>query len=348
MYRSSDKIREGKDKQMMDIAVGVIGAGVMGSAHAQLFARQIKGARLISVADRNLQAAEAAASRGRAVRDGEELIADPAVEAVVIASPDQTHFGLVRACLEAGKPVLCEKPLAMTAEEALKLVALEAEIAKASVHVGFMRRFDAAYRALRETISSGKIGVPRLVHNRHRNVAAPAWFTADMALSNSAVHEFDICRWLLGTDYTTGHITIAPQSEDLTAGDPLLITCDTETGALVSIEVFMNARYGYDVRCEVVGSAGATDMAHPALTRVRHEGSEHGDFAANWVPRFAEAYRLQNQAWVDGLTRDVPHEAATAWDGFVATWIAEAFINRTEPQAMVDLRLPARPQTRVK
>ena len=328
----------------MEVGVGIIGAGVMGSAHARLFAERIKGARLVAVADNNIQAAEAAAAGGRAIRNGEELIADPAVDAVMIASPDQTHFDLVRACLEAGKPVLCEKPLAMTAAEALELVVLEAETAKASVHVGFMRRFDPAYRALREAISSGAVGVPRLVHNRHRNVAAPSWFSAEMALTNSAVHEFDICRWLLGTEYTRGSVAVAPKVWDLPAGDPLLITCETESAVLISTEVFMNARYGYDVHCEVVGSAATIGMAHPTLTRVRSDGSERSGFGENWVPRFAEAYRLQNQAWIDGLTRDLPHEAASAWDGFAATWLAEAFVNCLEPGATVDLRLPPPPQ----
>lgn len=328
----------------MGIAIGVIGAGIMGSAHARLFSQNIRDAALVAVADQNIDAANAAAGpQGRSYQSGFDLIADPAVEAVLIASPDQTHFDLVTACLDAGKPVLCEKPLAMTADEALELATREAAMGQTLIHVGFMRRFDPAYRALKDQLLSGAIGQPRIVHNIHRNTAAPDWFTAHMALTNSAVHEFDICRWLLDTDYTDGRLTIAPAMGDAAAGDPMLITCETRRGTIVSTEVFMNAHYGYHVHCEIAGSLGNATMAHPDLIRLRRDFAERAAFPENWVPRFADAYRLQNQAWVDGLTCRIPHEAATAWDGFAATFIAEALVKSASTRDNADLRLPAKP-----
>jgi len=325
------------------INVGVIGAGVMGGEHARLIRDEVRGAQLVAVADQNIEAAKAAASAGKAYRDGMELIDDDQVEAVLVASPDQTHFALVEACIAAGKPVLCEKPLAMTADESLELVRKEANAGRRLVDVGFMRRYDPAYRDLKAHLDGGALGRPRIVHNQHRNAIAPAWFTANMALTNSAVHEIDICRWLLGDEYTTARIVQAPAAEGSAAGDPVLITFETEDGVIVSTEVFMNAQYGYHVQCEIAGSLGNALMAHPDLTRLRRERSEQGRFPANWIPRFAEAYRLQDQAWIAALEGTPRDGLASAWDGFVATLVAERLVVAAESGEVISLDLPERP-----
>lgn len=327
----------------MTIRVGVIGAGVMGGEHARLMREELRGVELAAVADQNIEAAGAAAGSGAAYRNGEELVADPQVEAVLVASPDQTHFGLVEACIAAGKPVLCEKPLAMTAEESLRLVHAEAAQGKRLIDVGFMRRYDPAYRQLKARLDSGVLGRPRIVHNQHRNAVAPAWFTANMALTNSAVHEIDICRWLLGMEYTTGRILQAPAAEGSAQGDPMMITFETEGGPIVSTEVFMNAQYGYHVQCEIAGSLGNTLMAHSDLTRLRLDRSEQGAFPANWIPRFAEAYRLQDQAWINALETGKRDGLASAWDGFVATFVAEKLVEAAELGETIRLDLPERP-----
>ncbi|MBB6469133.1 myo-inositol 2-dehydrogenase/D-chiro-inositol 1-dehydrogenase [Aminobacter lissarensis] len=327
----------------MDVGIGVIGVGVMGGAHAGLFAGEVKNAVLVAAADRNREAASKAAGNGLIFSSGEDLIAHSSVEAILIASPDQSHFELVSACLEAGKPVLCEKPLAATASEAFELVSLETATGKDLIRVGFMRRFDPAYRALKKTLLDGDLGEPRILHNQHRNAAAPAWFSSDMALTNAAVHEFDISRWLLETEFTRGRIASSPKMGDLSAGDPILLTCETERGTIVSTEVFMNAGYGYDVRCEIVGSLGTASMAQPDLIRRRRDLAERGTFPDNWIPRFREAYRLQDQAWIDGLTHGLQNDVANAWDGFIATFVAEGFIRSLSAEAPVDLKAPARP-----
>ena len=326
------------------IKVGVIGAGVMGGEHARLLRDEVRGTELVAVADQNINAARAAAGDGgTAYRDGMELIADERVEAVLVASPDATHYTLVEACIAAQKPVLCEKPLAMSADESLELVRQEAATGRRLVDVGFMRRFDPAYRELKAQLESGALGRPRIVHNQHRNATAPEWFTANMALTNSAVHEIDISRWLLGDEYTTGRIMQAPAAEGSAKGDPVLITFETAGGPLVSTEVFMNAQYGYHVQCEIAGSLGNALMAHPDLTRLRRERSEQGRFPANWIPRFAEAYRLQDQAWINALETGERDGLASAWDGFVATFVAEKLVEAAESGAVVALDLPQRP-----
>lgn len=325
----------------MTIKVGVIGAGVMGSEHARLIRDVVKGAQLVAVADRNIEAAKNAAGTAQAYVDGMELIEDAGVHAVLVASPDQTHYALVEACLAAGKPVLCEKPLAMTAQESLELVRREAATRKRLIDVGFMRRFDPAYRDLKAHLDSGTLGRPLILYNQHRNALAPSWFTANMALTNSAVHEIDITRWLLGDEFTTGRILQSPALEGAAQGDPVLVTFETEGGTMVSTEIFMNAQYGYHVQCEIAGSLGNALMAHPDLTRVRRDRSERGRFPADWIPRFAEAYRLQNQAWINALTHGERDGLASAWDGFVATHIAEKLMEAALNGTIVRLDLPA-------
>jgi myo-inositol 2-dehydrogenase/D-chiro-inositol 1-dehydrogenase len=306
----------------MSIGVGVIGAGVMGSDHARIVRSQVSGARLVAVADADVARAPAAAAGARVHADGRDLIADPEVEAVIVASPDHTHFDYAMAAIAAGKPVLCEKPLAPTVAECARIVAAEKATGRRLVHTGFMRRYDPTYRALRETVRSGTLGPVRVLHNRHRNQRAPDWFTADMAVTNSFVHEIDISRWLLGVEFTA--VTVVG-CRDATGGtDPMLITLETEGGALVSTEVFMNAGYGYHVDAEVVCARGAARMAEPALTAVRVDGRDSTAYPENWIPRFADAYRLQDQAWIDALHRGtLDDDAATSADGTMATYIAE-------------------------
>ncbi|NRG18259.1 Gfo/Idh/MocA family oxidoreductase [Rhizobiales bacterium] len=328
----------------MAIRVGVIGTGVMGADHARLFDRGIRGAILGSVADPDKERAKAVAGDVSVFSDPLMLIRSSQVDAVVIASPDHTHRDIVMACLEAKKPVLCEKPLAIDAAQCLEIVRTEEKLGQKLVQVGFMRRFDPCYAELKSTLQSGSIGTPRIVHNQHRNAQAPEWFTAHMAVTNSFVHEIDVTRWLLGAEFVRGYVTEAPRTGDAPKGDPLMIMLETDTGAIVSTEVFMNAAYGYHVHCEIAGTSGTASMAHPALTRTRLDRAERGEFPENWIPRFADAYRIQDQVWINSLL-DGTHanEGATAWDGFVATSIAEQLVNAIETGTPVDLVLPERP-----
>lgn len=167
----------------------------------------------------------------------------------------------------------------------------------------------------------------------------------NMALTNSAVHEIDITRWLLGAEYTRARILKAPAEKGATQGDPVLITFETDIGAIVSTEVFMNAQYGYQVQCEISGSDGNALMAHPDPTRLRRDGGEQGAFPTNWMPRFVEAYRLQNQAWINALRSGSHRGMASAWDGFVATFIAGKLVAAAETGAVIALDLPDRPRS---
>lgn len=320
----------------MTLSVGVIGTGVMGAEHVRILREETAGARVVAVCDADADRARAVAGDGEAFTDPLALIQDQRVQAVVIASPDATHADLALACLAAGKPVLCEKPLAGTAEEALRVVQAEVQLGKRLVQVGYMRRFDPAYVEMHRARASGAIGDAVLLHNTHRNAAAPDWFTGAMAVTNSFVHEIDISRWLLDTEPTQARISAAP------GGDPLMITLETESGAIVSTEVYMNAHYGYHVHAQLVGRDGTIEMSAPTVTLTNH-GRQHGHvWPENWVPRFRDAYRIQMNAWVRSIADQRP-VGASAWDGYVATAIAEQVVTALQTGEPARLFLGARP-----
>lgn len=320
----------------MTVAVGVIGLGVMGAEHLRLLREDVRGATVAAICDADAGRAAAMAQGARVYSDPLALIADERVGAVVIASPDATHADLALACLAAGKPVLCEKPLAATAEQALQVVTTEAALGRRLVSVGYMRRFDPAYGDLKRVADSGDIGAVVLLHNIHRNAAAPAWFTGPMAVTNSFVHEIDISRWLLGIEFTSAQVVVAA------GGDPLVITMQGAQGQIVVTEVFMNAGYGYHVHAGLIGRNGTVDMAQPTRILTNRTGQHGHAYPDNWVPRFADAYRLQMAEWVQAAARGGA-TGASAWDGYVATAIAEQVVATLDSGAKTALTLAARP-----
>jgi myo-inositol 2-dehydrogenase / D-chiro-inositol 1-dehydrogenase len=334
----------------MTVRVGVIGTGTMGTAHIRTLAEQINGATIVAVSDaeqERAQAATAAIGQGgiRIHREPEELIASSDVDAILIASPDHTHETLVLACLDAGKPVLCEKPLAATVEGCHRVVEHEARIGRRLVQVGFMRRFDPSYVDMKRVLDSGEIGRPLLAHCVHRNATALAWFTSAMPILNSAVHELDIVRWLLSTDIA-GVSVFTPRSSGRAAAgmsDPRLLVVETTCGVTVDIEVFVNAQYGYDVRCELVAEAGTISLPPPATTVRRAAGIEGIPIADDFRTRFADAYREQLQAWIRAAATGGA-DGASAWDGYAASLAAQECLRAAEEHRMITVSTPDKPR----
>lgn len=314
----------------MTVRVGVIGAGIMGADHARTLDGSVARAQIELVADVDLARAQAAAGElpgVRATDDPHALIDAPQVDAVLVASHDATHAEFTAAAVRAGKPVLCEKPLAPSLAEAVDLVESAGVDGAGLISVGFMRRFDPGYAELKLAIETRAFGSVLLIHCVSRGVTSGPGTTSEFSVTASAIHEFDVVPWLLGSEV----VEVAwhtPRSTSLVEGlqDPQVMTLRTADGVLTTVETFLNARYGYDIRCEVVGETGAVSLAEPVHSVADLDRRRAITYAADWRPRFADAYRLELQAWVDGIERRTPSPLAGARDGVAANAVADAVI----------------------
>jgi myo-inositol 2-dehydrogenase / D-chiro-inositol 1-dehydrogenase len=328
------------------LKVGVIGTGMIGTAHVDRLAHRVVGSTVSAVFDvATERAAQLAAGVGATVhRSAFDLIADPAVEAVVIASPGDLHAEQAIACIEAGKPVMCEKPLATTAEDALKVVQAEATAGRRLVQVGFMRRYDQAYLEVKAAIAGGAIGEPLMAHAVHRNPSVPDSFQGEMSLTDSVVHEFDLFRWLFDQEVSAVTVLGVRQTPLAAAHlrDPQLVILELANGALVDVESFVNCRYGYDVRCEIVGSTGTVAVQNPGTTAISSQGARRESVPADWRIRFGQAYTDELQAWVRSVQSVVP-EGPSGWDGYAAVAVAASAVQSYAQSGRVEVVLPERP-----
>lgn len=302
--------------------VGVVGAGAMGADHVRTLHASVPAARVVRVFDMDHdRAGHVAGAVGAGVSaSAAGLIEDPEVDAVIVASPDFTHAGLVRAAIAAGKPVLCEKPLATSADEALNVVRAEVALGRRLIQVGFMRRFDPGFVELRDLVRSGGLGVVRMVHAVHRN-ASSSTSTDDAGLvTGSMVHELDTVPWLLDDELIAIRVE-SPVVEGFR--DPQWATLWTRGGAMASVEVFVNAAYGYDVRCEVVGTGGSASLEPTAQVSTRLSGVQGRAVRDDFVAHFAHAYRLELSSWVSSVLASRP-VGPSAWDGYLANLAAQA------------------------
>ena len=210
----------------MTLNVGVIGTGKIGQEHIRRLTEALAGARVVAVSDADAVRAKEVAAKvaaAKAYPTGEELIAAKDVDAVIVASWGDTHAAYVLAAIKAGKPVFCEKPMATTEADCSAIIDAEAAFGRRLVQVGFMRRFDAQYRAMKEAIQKGAIGLPLMFHSVHRNASSPAHFKATMAITDTAVHDIDIARFVLD-DEPVAIAVKAPRANRRAGGvaDPLL------------------------------------------------------------------------------------------------------------------------------
>jgi myo-inositol 2-dehydrogenase/D-chiro-inositol 1-dehydrogenase len=311
------------------LRVGVIGTGMIGQDHIRRLTHVLAGSRVSAVTDVDQARAREVASvlpvRAVVHASGQEVIADDDVDAVVVASWGPTHEEYVLAALAAGKPVFCEKPMADSQQACSRIV--DAEVARGHrlVQVGYMRRYDAAYLAMKRVLDSGEVGKPLMVHSRHRNPSVPEHYTREMAITDTAVHDFDVIRWLLDEELVSASVLSPRRSRhggDLQ--DPLLIILESASGVLVDVETSVNIRYGYDIQGEVVGEDGTVALADASPVLVRHGGRVAGAVPVDWRERFVAAYDVELQAWVDAVAGGLGACGPSAWDGYAAAVVSDA------------------------
>ncbi len=313
---------------MSELAIGVIGVGGMGARHAHNLSERVAHARVATVYDFDSARAEsvARACAATVARDPRDMIADPSIAAVLIATPDHTHAALAMACVEHRKPVLCEKPLAVNSDDALAIVRAEAAYGQRLVSLGFMRRFDPQHVGIKQAINAGQIGRPVLFKGSSRDFDLPDNHPIDTLMTNSVIHDLDSLRWLMSSDieeiYMRG--TRSRPGFAVNAYDVLLITASLAGGTLGLIEIAASAGYGYDIGAEVVGDRGAAETAHPDGALVRHAHQRSLAVPTDWLDRFQAAYVAEAQAWIESLYSETIFPGACAWDGYLATLNAEA------------------------
>ncbi len=330
---------------MVDIRVGVIGVGGIGGDHIRRLRSTLSGVEIVAVADPDITRAALAVEGSDAIIEtsGEALIANELVDAVVVASPGFTHADLVASCLMIGKPVFCEKPLAITAEDAWRIVLAEVATGRRLVQVGFMRRYDMSYQSLRALLNSGTIGRPLVIHAAHRNPEVPDWWTTELTIKDSSVHDADIVRFLTGEEIVASTV-LRPRASSRLADiqDPLIIVFETTSGILVDVELSVNIAYGYDIRAEIVGETGTVALGDGGIIALKRDGYRSTDLSADWRQRFALAYDRELQDWIDA-TSVCGATGPSSWDGFVATAIAEASHLSYQSGKRIEVVLPQRP-----
>ena len=331
-----------------EISVGVIGTGGMGTRHAETLSATVSGARVAGVTDLDRSRAEKlAADCGSDVmvfENEQALIRDDGIDVVVITTPDDAHAGLVMECLQHDKPVFCEKPLATTVDDARKIVDAEVELGRKLVQVGFMRRYDPQHLDVKRAIDSGAIGHPVLLKGTHRNTGARPGTSSESILVNSAVHDLDAARWIIGQEIVEVYVhgTNTPAASDGEVLDLQVIQLALSGGCLANIEVYVNAGYGYEVDLEVVGDAGTIRVAPanaPVLRKQRYAGYP---IEGDWLERFPAAYVLEMQRWIEDL-RDGRLTGPDAWDGYISLLVAESCIAALHSDSKVSFESPRCP-----
>jgi myo-inositol 2-dehydrogenase / D-chiro-inositol 1-dehydrogenase len=330
----------------MSLHVGVIGTGQMGSTHVRLLRTAVPAAAVVAVSDVLSEAAEQIATEAGVLAvhaDPLDLIGDTDVEAVIVASPAETHESFILACLDAGKPVLCEKPLADSPEAALRVLETEAALGRRLVQVGFMRRFDPGYADMKRCLDDGVVGAPVLVHCAHRNPTVPRSVHSEMIITDTVVHEIDTVRWLLGDEIERVTVYTPRSSSRAAAGvrDPQFVVLETASGVLADVEAFVNAQYGYDIRCEVVGESGTIALSPPVTVQLRRGAQQTKDIPQRFQERFAAAYVNELRSWVAGIAAG-RSSGPNAWDGYAAAAVSQACIESLRSGEAVEVRLSSR------
>src|SRR5208282_4331892 len=284
------------------------GAGRIGVIHAENIARH-PGTRLRAIVDVDPTAAERLASRyGAAVGTQASVLADPAIDAVVIASSTNTHADLIEAAARAGKAVFCEKPLDLDRRRAEASLAVVAECG-APLMLGFNRRFDPHFARLERQLRDGRVGRLELLSITSRDPSPPplAYVRVSGGLfRDMMIHDFDMARWLLGEEpveiFAAASVMVDPAIGEAGDVDTAAVTLRTASGVLVQISNSRRATYGYDQRIEAHGASGM--LRADNLTETGVQVANGGGFTTEkalpfFLERYAAAYRAELAHFVE-------------------------------------------------
>lgn len=314
------------------IQVAVLGAGRIGKIHTANLVAQA-GVQLKYVADVHAPSAEAlAAQHGATVASIDQVFADPAIGAVVIASSTDTHAELILRAAAAGKHIFCEKPVDLTLERAR--VCAEA-VAKAGVTalIGFQRRYDPTFAALKARVDAGEIGEQEVLNITSRDPGAPPVSYIKVSggiFKDMLIHDFDVCRWILDDEavsvYATASCLTDPAIGEAGDVDTTAVTIRTRKGRLCQINTSRRSAYGYDQRFEIFGSKGLlmANNHRPTEVEAWSGAATTRDLPENFfLERYRAAYALEMAHFIDAIATGKPVRTTVA-DGLKALELAEA------------------------
>jgi myo-inositol 2-dehydrogenase/D-chiro-inositol 1-dehydrogenase len=284
------------------------------------------------VADHDAKTASdvAAIVGARGVTDSLAVARDASLDAIVIASPDDTHADLAIAAIEAGLPVLCEKPLAGNVADARRVAEAESAAGRELVQVGFMRQYDPLHRQVADALPD--LGVLQHVRCVHRNTNHDWMRPLEVVFSQSLIHDIHTVRWLTGSEFVSVVTQTIGRERPV---DHVVVLGRLADGSSATIE-FVEATYGYDIEVEVTSSHGAVSCAQPPHPVVRRDGAGHRHVGMDWFGRFTTAYRAEVESWVEGVRSGVVAGPGVA-DGLAAQCVAAAAIESAVTGARVSV-----------
>jgi myo-inositol 2-dehydrogenase/D-chiro-inositol 1-dehydrogenase len=321
------------DTQKLNI--GIIGAGRIGSVHAETLAFRLPAARIAAITDVNREAAQALAARcdiPKVAESTAEILADSQIDAVLICSSTDTHADLIVAAAKDGKHIFCEKPIAFTLANIDRALAA-VKAAGVQLQIGFNRRFDANFARVRQAVVSGEIGEPSLLHIISRDPAPPPIGyvrSSGGIFLDMTIHDFDMARFLIGDEveeiYTTAGVMVDPEIGAAGDLDTALIVLRFRNGVIGTIDNCRKAVYGYDQRVEILGSDGKieTQNRYPNQAVVSGGISVHTDLPLNFfIERYTESFVAEMRSFVTAVLGRRPTEV-TGIDGRIPVVMALA------------------------
>jgi inositol 2-dehydrogenase len=297
----------------MRLAVGLIGVGRLGRVYARDLSGRIAETRLVAVADPVASlAADVAAEFDvpRHYTDATALIDDPAVDAIVIVTPTDTHREIVVAAAARGKPTFCEKPPALSLDETTA-TRIAIERSGMFFQMGFMRRFDAGYAAAKRQIEAGRIGTPLVFKSTSRDPFRPSLEYANPRSSGGmiidmGIHDFDLARWFMGDAKSVSAIgaTIAyPELATVGDIDNAVVSLTFASGKLGVVDLSRSGIYGYDISADILGSEGTVRVGYlreTPMTLLTKNAVTH-DTVPYFMERFRDAYTAQLQNFAQNV-----------------------------------------------
>ena len=328
------------------VKVGIIGTGGMGARHASNLTYLVAAADVTAIMDVDSARAEEIAARcggARIFADAERLISAPDVDAVVIAAPNRFHAELTRSCIAAGKPVLCEKPLATGGDEAREVIEAEVAGGRKLVQVGLMREFDPAHVAVKRVSDSGAQGNALVFRSVHINPSSGGAPSLGDVITGSLIHDIHSARWMMEDEIVGVHTSYIPFSPDLPdSARYVMVQLQFASGALGGLECNADAGYGYEIEVSITGETGVVHTSPLQSPVVRHSNASGQWVEEDWLQRFNTAYVNEVQAWVQSIL-DGEATGPSAWDGYVSIVVADACIESGMNGEPVVVSLPERP-----